>query len=172
LPPELIKLFEQWPLLILLLFLASPFFVLIGVVITAIVQRLNARGSQRVAEAGVSISETEADTHQFQVIIEGFSKSLEAVSKRADAAEAKAKEAEAVAESAKSKADAAEVKANKLSRRVRSLENQRTDAIEHVLILERLVPNPPGPPERPFWMRTSNPLAITSNDEEWDTEVE
>lgn len=162
-PGELIKLFEQWPLLILLIFLASPFFVLIGVAITAFVQRMNARGSQKVAEAGVNVSETEADTHQFQVIIEGFSKSLEVVSKRAETAETKADEA-------KEKADAAEEKANKLSRRVRSLENQRTDAIEHVLILESLIPDPPGPPARPIWMRSPQ-LLLVSQDDEWNTET-
>lgn len=145
-PPELIELFRDFPLLILFIALAAPFFVLIGVVITGIIQRLRDKGTQGVAEAGVAVSETEADTHQFQAIIDGFERSLKVVESRAVAAEAKATSAE-------TKAEGAEEKANKLSRRVRSLEDERHQAITHVLLLEALIPYPPGPPERPLWMR-------------------
>lgn len=145
-PPELIEFFRDFPLLVLFIFLAAPFFVLIGVVITGIIQRLRDKGTQGVAEAGVSVSETEAETHQFQAIIEGFRESLKAVSDRATTAETKATAAE-------TKATEAEEKANNLSRRVRSLEDERHQAITHVLLLEALIPYPPGPPERPLWMR-------------------
>lgn len=144
-PPELIEFFRDFPLLILFIALAAPFFVLIGVIISGIIQRLRDKGTQGVAEAGVAVSETEAETRQFQAIIDGFTKSLEVVEKRAVSAETKATAAEA-------KADSAEGKANKLSRRVRSLEDERHQAITHVLLLEALIPYPPGPPERPLWM--------------------
>lgn len=145
-PPELIEFFRDFPLLVLFIALAAPFFVLVGVVVTGIVQRLNGKHTANVAEAGVAVSETEAETHQFQAIIDGFEKSLKAVSERAESAEKKANAAE-------TKADAAEQKANELSQRVRSLEDERHDAITHVLLLEALIPYPPGPPARPAWMR-------------------
>lgn len=145
-PPELVELFRDAPLVVLFLFLAAPFLVLIGVVTTAIVQRLNGKGTQNIAQAGVAVSETEAETHQFQAIIDGFEKSLKVVSERAESAEKKADAAEV-------KAGEAERKANELSQRVRSLEDERHDAITHVLLLEALIPYPPGPPARPAWMR-------------------
>lgn len=137
--PELIEFFEDFPPLIFFLALASPFFLLLGVIITGIIQRKRDKGQQQVAEGGVSVSEKEADTHQFQAIIEGFEKSLKVVSDRATSAEAKA--------------DAAEEKADILSHRVRSLEDERHQAMTHLLLLEALIPYPPGPPERPLWMR-------------------
>jgi len=151
--PELIEFFRDFPLLILFLVLAAPFFVFLGVVSTGIVQRLRDKGQQKTTEKSVAISETEAETHQFQAIIEGFERSLAAVSGRAETAEAKANAAEIKASEANAKAEAAEEKANKLSRRVRSLEDERHEAITHVLLLEALIPYPPGPPERPAWMR-------------------
>lgn len=145
-PPELVELFRDAPLVVLFIFLAAPFLVLIGVVTTAVVQRLNGKSTHNVAQAGVAVSETEAETHQFQAIIDGFTQSLAAVSKRAESAESQS-------EIAKATAEAAESKANELSQRVRSLEDERHDAITHVLLLEALIPYPPGPPSRPAWMR-------------------
>lgn len=164
-PPELVKLFEGSPTVVLLLFLAAPFFVLLGVVITGIVQRLRDKGSQGVAEAGVAVSETEAETHQFQAIIDGFEKSLKAVSERAASAESKAEKAD-------TKAGEAEDKANKLSRRVRALEDQQHDAIDHVILLESMIAYPPGPPARPAWMRqlTLRPHAVGLDPDDWVTE--
>lgn len=163
-PQELVDWLKEFPILLLIVFLAAPFLVLIGVVINGIIQRLNGKGTQGVAEAGVAVSETEAETHQFQAIIDGFSKSLDAVSKRAESAEKKAAAAE-------EKADAAELKANELSQRVRSLEDERHDAITHVLLLEAMIPYPPGPPARPAWMRqfltTTRPL---DRSKEWAPE--
>lgn len=161
-PPELIEFFRDFPLLVLFIFLAAPFFVLIGVVITGIIQRLRDKGTQGVAEAGVAVSETEAETHQFQAIIDGFTKSLDAVEKRAVSAETKAVAAE-------TKAGSAEEKANKLSRRVRSLEDERHQAITHVLLLEALIPYPPGPPQRPIWMRE---LVRPDSEDDLDDDIE
>lgn len=151
-PPEIVDIFKEWPVGLLLVFLASPFLVLIGVIITVITQRIRDRGNQSVAEANVNISETEAETHQFQVIFDGFSKSLEAVSKRADSAELKADKAELKADKAEAQANEAKVEAEKLEKRVKALETESQDAIDHIVLLEGLIP-PPGPPERPFWMR-------------------
>lgn len=162
-PQELVDWLKEFPLLLLLVFLAAPFFILIGVVITGIVQRLRDKGTQKVAEGGVSVSETEAETHQFQAIIDGFTKSLEVVSARAESAEKKATAAE-------SKATEAEDKANELSQRVRSLENERHDAISHVLLLEAMIPYPPGPPTRPLWMRQMGRHAEGPHSKEWAPE--
>ena len=152
-PPELIQLFKETPFIVFILFISSPFLILIGVIINGIVQRKNAKGQQQTADKGVGVSEKEADTHQFQAIVDGFKVSLEAVERRASSAESRAKEAGDKADEADTKAGAAEDKANKLSRRVRSLEDERHEAIMHVLLLEAMIPFPPGPPERPSWMR-------------------
>lgn len=152
-PPELVQLFKDTPFLVFILFISTPFLVLIGVIINGIVQRKNAKGLQQTADKGVGVSEKEADTHQFQAIVDGFKVSLEAVERRASSAEERAKEAANKADDADAKAGVAEDKANKLSRRVRSLEDERHQAITHVLLLEALIPYPPGPPARPLWMR-------------------
>jgi hypothetical protein len=166
-PPELVDWLKDSPYALLVVFLASPFLVFIGVVISAIVQRLRDKDARGVSEAGVSVSETEAETHQFQAIIEGFSKTLEAVSKRAESAESKAASAEAKADAADEKANEAETKANELSRRVRSLEDERNSSVSHIIMLESLIPYPPGPPERPYWMRHLESGVIRSIDNKW-----
>lgn len=152
-PPELIQLFRDTPVIVFILFISSPFLILIGVIINGVVQRKNAQGQEQTANKGVGVSEKEADTHQFQAIVDGFKVSLEAVERRASSAEDRAKEAGSKADDADAKAGIAEDKANKLSRRVRSLEDERHEAIMHVLLLEALIPYPPGPPARPLWMR-------------------
>ena len=166
-PPELVEFLKDSPFALLFVFLAAPFFVLIGVVLNGIIQRLRDKGTISVSEAGVAVSETEAETHQFQAIIDGFTKSLDAVSKRAESAETKAAAAEEKADAAESKAEDAETKANELSRRVRSLEDDRHAAISHIVMLESLIPYPPGPPERPLWMRQLGTGSIIAVENKW-----
>lgn len=149
-PPEVVALFKDWPAGLLLLFLASPFLVLIGVALTALVAHLRDRGQQKVAEKNSDVSETEAETHRFQAIFDGFSQSLAAVSQRAEAAEKKAGAAELVAVEAKAETEL-------LKERVKILESERHDAIDHVILLETLIPFPPGPPPRPIWMQRTRP---------------
>ena len=152
-PPELVEIFKDAPGVLLFLFLGAPFLVLIGVLVTVVVQRVRDKGLQKVAEqtVGISlkvagISEKEAATHEFQAIIDGFSKSIGVISDRAKSAEDKAAAAE-------TKANEATDEVAKLVRRVRHLEDERHDAIDHVILLESMVPYPPGPPPRPLWMR-------------------
>lgn len=165
-PPELIEYFRDFPLLVLVIFLAAPFLVFLGVISTGIFQRARDKGQQKTSEKTVAVSETEAETHQFQAIVDGFERSLKVVSERAEKAEQKADAAEL-------KADGAEQKANKLSHRVRSLEDERHQAITHVLLLEALIPYPPGPPERPLWMRQLvRPHPESEPDTDWAPEID
>ena len=147
-PPEIVALFRDWPQGLLLVVLASPFLVLLGVLVKAIFDRYSSSESNKVSMKEAEITEMEAETHQFTAVIDGFSKALEAVNKRAADAEAAAKEAKAEAKEAKEESDG-------LAARVKTLEDERQDAIMHVGKLEGMVPNPPGPPDRPVWMRKS-----------------
>lgn len=159
-PPEIVILFKDWPAGLLAVFLAAPFLVLLGGIATLVVQRARDKGVQKVAEANltvssrvVEVSEKEANTHHVQMILDGLTTSITVLTGRADAAEKKADAAEKTAEAADKKADAAEQQAKDLGKRVRQLEDERHDAIDHIIYLESLIPDPPGPPARPNWMR-------------------
>lgn len=128
------------------LWLSAPILVLAGVVITGIIQFFTQKWRNRVEHRQTAVSETEAQTHQFQAIIDGFTASLAAVNARATLAEAEAKEGRVEAKRANDRADLVESRLNKL-------EDERSAIIAHVLTLEQGYPNPPGPPPRPHWMR-------------------
>lgn len=135
------------------LWLSAPILVLVGVVITGIVQFLTQKWRNRVEHRQTAVSETEAQTHQFQAIIDGFTQSLAAVNSRATTAEAEAKAARTEASSAQVEGRRANDRAALLEGRVDQLEDERTKMINHIIDLEALIPSPPGPPPRPSWMR-------------------
>lgn len=129
--------------------LALPFFTVIGVLIKSLWDWLTARMTNRVSTKQVQISETEANTRQFQAIVEGFTQSLAAVSARAQSAEERAGKAEA---SSKLANDRAETLEGRLDDVEREREHERAELINHLNKVELLVPNPPGPPPRPPWL--------------------
>lgn len=52
---------------------------------------------------------------------------------------------------AEKRADTAESESRSLHARLDSSEAQSMEMIHHIVILEEMVPNPPGPPVRPNW---------------------
>lgn len=52
---------------------------------------------------------------------------------------------------AERRAELAESKSDALHGRLESSEKQSVEMIHHILVLEDMVPNPPGPPVRPKW---------------------
>lgn len=132
-PPELVQ------------FLSLPFFATVGVFCKVAWDAIASKRSHKVSTQQVSISEKEANTHQFQAIVEGFTQSMAVISNRATVAEAQAQKATEQAERANNRAEA-------LENRLDVMERERTDIIAHLGVVELMVPNPPGPPPRPPWL--------------------
>lgn len=124
--------------------LAVPFFVLLGVIAKGGYDWASARLNSRVQDKQVLVSEKEAETHQWQAIVDGFTASLAAVNTRAESAEREAKDA-------KTESAASTIKISAMETRVNALEHERLEMLNHIIALEHLVPYPPGPPARPVW---------------------
>lgn len=119
------------------LLLSAPLFVLLGTIIKIIYDRFKDKRHEGVQTKQVQVSETEAETHAFQAIIEAMQINMNALTARTSNAERRA--------------DAIESKADAALKRVGMLENEKHEMVEHIVALEHLVPNPPGPPKRPVW---------------------
>jgi hypothetical protein len=150
--PEILNFFKDFTVV-----LAAPFFILLGVVINALVQRKRDKGTQVVAEETVEVTRDgvkavlqDSETKSFQAIVDGFSRSFEIVERRAKAAETAAEKAEQSAMKAKEEVERLEVKIETLGR-------ERNEAIDHIVLLESHFPTPPGPPPRPHWMMRTGP---------------
>lgn len=122
-PPEIIQL------------LSLPFFGALGVIAKIIWDAVRDRNVHKVALSQVNVSEKDANTRQFEAIVEGFTQSLTA---------------------ARTEAERANTRAGALETRLDNLERERAvehiQIVEHLTKLEMLVPNPPGPPPRPTWL--------------------
>lgn len=120
--------------------------VLLGIIIKAVWDLIFHKMNNKVAHKQVSVSETEAQTHQFQAIIDGFTQSLAVVSNRATTAEESARHATEEAKRANARAD-------ELEQRLDESEARELQMLDHLKAVEDLVPNPPGPPARPAWLK-------------------
>lgn len=98
----------------------------------------------------VAVSERDAQTHEMTAIFEGFTLSLAAVSQRAQNAETSAAAAHDRATKAEEKAEASEKRADEQDKRIDQVQRERSILVDHIIALEKMVPNPPGPPTRPL----------------------
>jgi hypothetical protein len=104
-----------------------------GIVIALIVNHRN----KQTTVATVGVSEKEAHTHEIAMIIDGFTESLAAVRS----------ELKATTE----KNVVIEKKYDALAERFDRAEHREQLMRRHIVALEELIPNPPGPPARPDW---------------------
>lgn len=106
-----------------------PGALLVSVLLTPFMVLLGAIINGLVMRRGHKLSnkvgEHEAKTHEFSAIVDGFETLL-----------------------TQQKNELSE-----LRNRVDKLESYQRDLIEHVDILEALIPSPPGPPPRPHWLQ-------------------
>jgi hypothetical protein len=119
------------------LLLSAPLLVLLGTIIKIVYDRIKNKEELGTKKKAVEVSETEAETHAFQAIIEAMQMNMNALTNRTAIAERRA--------------DAIEKKADAALERVSTLENEKHEMVDHIVALEHLVPNPPGPPARPTW---------------------
>lgn len=112
--------------------LATPALGVLGVYVAS---RFTSKNSTRATK----VSETEAETNQFSALTEGFVEQLRAL--REDLKEQRELR------------DTDRLEISKLTDRVQANEEREQRYLEHILLLEGLVPNPPGPPVRP-WLTT------------------
>lgn len=106
--------------------------VLLSGVVTLIVLKVNTKTAKETTSATISVQAQEADTHEFTAIIAGYKGSLEEV---------------------KSELATARSELHALKGRLDYLEIDNNTLITHLELLERMVPNPPGPPPRPLFRR-------------------
>lgn len=96
-------------------------------IVVAVIQSVR---SKQNTDSTVSISKQEANTHEFGALTEGFVAQFELMK---------------ITQSNQTE----EIK--ELTGRVKSMEDERIDILEHLSAVEALVPVPPGPPIRPKW---------------------
>lgn len=112
---------------------------IVGVIVNVIISKRNTR----TADSAVGVQQQQADTTEFSAIVEGFKLSLAETRQSLNDVRTKATEdRERSAEDIR-----------KLSQRI-DAQNRREDSIlAHMTVIENLIPFPPGPPQRPVWIR-------------------
>jgi outer membrane murein-binding lipoprotein Lpp len=119
------KMESNWALV-----LVAPFLVLVGVIVKGVIDWISARLNSKTGEHAVRVSEREAQTHEFEAIVEGFVASLNVT---------------------REQAARAEDRVMRLESRVTVLEGDKSAMLDHISLLESMIPNPPGPPKRPYF---------------------
>jgi hypothetical protein len=92
-------------------------------------------------KADSSVGKQEATTHEFDAMRQGF---VDSMADLREQLKEQKEEARLDREEAKRKHD-------ELAQRVATLETEKYEMLNHVKILEKLVPDPPGVPIRPAW---------------------
>lgn len=106
--------------------------------------RRTGREQVTVSAAAVKVDEKEAHTAEIAMIIDGFSASLKQAQQDLTAARSDL-------ERARDELKTARLDNDDLRRRVVAYGRQLTEMLFHIINLEQMVPNPPGPPTRPDW---------------------
>jgi len=88
-----------------------------------------------------SVNKQEANTHEFDAMRQGFVDQMAELRKQLSDARDEARE---------DREEAAR-KHTELADRVHTLETERHEILQHVKLLENLIPDPPGVPMRPQW---------------------
>jgi hypothetical protein len=113
-------------------------FALIGVI-------YQANKARDTGKETVEVSERDVQTKAFTALTEMFTVGLNEV--RLELASAKQ---DAINE--KAARGVLETKVSNNLERITLLEDERSELKEHIIVLEGLVPSPPGPPPRPKWL--------------------
>lgn len=128
---------------------------LAGVVVALIVdRRTKMRNSMEgtVAERSVKVEEREAYNHEVAIIIEGFTASLERTDKELARALARIEQSETSHRITREELKDTQIEVKELRLKHEQNDRQRAEMIRHIQALEALVPTPPGPPTRPYWL--------------------
>lgn len=122
-----------------------------GIVVALIANSRSRRQTTReqvIATAGVRIDEKDAHTREIAVILEGYTAVNNATVKALERAEMSAS-------NCNEKYDVLSDKYDALSDRFEKYEElseaRLRELAQHVIVLEDMVPSPPGPPDRPAW---------------------
>lgn len=105
-------------------------------------QKMHNKETVSVELKKVQVTEKEAQTHEIAVILEGFTAVTAASTLRAE-------NAEKSAALAHERVEKVEARAEKVESRLSKVERIKDEMIDHIKVLEQMVPNPPGPPTRP-----------------------
>lgn len=128
---------------------------LAGVVVALIVdRRTKMRNSMEgtVAERSVKVEEREAYNHEVAIIIEGFTASLERTDKELARALERIEQSETSHRITREELKDTQIEVKELRLKHEQNDRQRAEMIRHIQALEALVPTPPGPPTRPYWL--------------------
>lgn len=101
-----------------------------------------------VEKAKVRVTEKEAETHEIQVLFDGYTSLLNAATQSADDAKAEVREMREQMKDMKAEfRDAHQETRSRLDK----VERINGEMQRHIDVLEQGYPNPPGPPARPHW---------------------
>lgn len=128
------------PIWVLLLTIGLP---LVGVMITAYV-------SNRASSRQSKVSEREANTHEMDMILDGFKEGMTEL--RTELKEQKERY-DTQLSNLKIEMDGLKTQISVLQNREKALMYQNTEQHNHIVYLEGHIPTPPGVPLRPEWTR-------------------
>ena len=112
----------------------------LGPLVAIVSSLIAARVTRRNSVEGANISRRQADTNEFSAMTEGFTESF--------------RQMHLQIQELKGRVDALEIEKDALAAKLHESTIERAELLEHLRAVESLVPNPPGPPERPVrWQK-------------------
>lgn len=125
----------------------TPVLAFVSGILAVLVMRNRDKRAAGTADRQVEVSEKDSHTKEVEMIFSGFTSTLKSQGEQLARLTQEQKESS-------QKYDDLYEKYETLCEENREFRTQRDEMIEHIIDLERLVPNPPGPPLRPTWMPT------------------
>jgi chromosome segregation ATPase len=120
-----------------------------GIIVAIIANHRNKKTAQadsQIADKGVRVTERDSHTREIAMIIDGFTESLASVREEL-------KDTRSRYDGLTLRYSELAAKHEILAKKVETSEAQRAEMIAHIVELEAIVPNPPGPPTRPNWLQ-------------------
>lgn len=112
----------------------------LGPTVAIVSSLIAARVSKKNGVEGANLGKREAQTHEFSALTEGFTESF--------------RQMHLQIEELRGRIDTLEHEKDKLAAELHESTLERAELLQHLLAVEALVPNPPGPPTRPVkWQK-------------------
>lgn len=111
----------------------------LGPLVAVVSSLIAANVAKKNGTEGARISRRQADTNEFSAMTEGFTESF--------------RQMHLQIQELKGRVDALEIEKDELAAKLHESTIERAELLEHLRAVEALVPNPPGPPERPVRIR-------------------
>lgn len=128
-----------------LLMAIMPITSVLTLIVKGLFDRRSGRTQEKVAETGARVSEMD-------VAFDGLTVNINAMADQLKEVRAELRDTKADARRTQDELNTTRSDLRRLETQVTDLRVERLHFIQHITLLEGLVPNPPGPPSRPLFM--------------------